>query len=326
MKVSVVATSSVIPQVELGLGLKKLSELGFNAESAANLASQDFVYAGTRAQRSEAFFKAACSDSDVVWAVRGGYGASQLLPVLESMSNHLCASPDNAQVPADKILVGYSDVTALYQFVSDHWQWRILHAPMLASKDFRDMTAQDQQSLVSLITSHSCDSRPWQKEPLEWINQGSLQSSPLKAMLHGGNLSVICALIGTPWQLDFAGKIVFIEEVAESWSKIDRMLTQLLQAGCLDNCQAIVLGKFSHCRDSSPKGLAAADSEQLLAIRAALDERQALLEVFNQLAKQLDIPIAYGLSVGHFDENAALPLMANYQLSIDAGLELLSWP
>ena len=319
MKVSVVATSSVIPQVELELGLKTLTTLGFEVKCADNLSDQDFAYSGSVQTRAQQFYHAACDDSDICWAVRGGYGASQILPALEELT-----AGNGAQ--SNKLLIGDADLTARYQCGSERGGWRIMHGRMIASKDFREMTVEDQRSLLALIEQRSCNNTPWQKQPLEWINRADIAQQALEAPLFGGNLAVICAMLGTPWQLDFKGKILFLEEIAESWCKIERMLDQLYLAGCLDECKAIVLGRFTHCRDSSPVGLKEGSIDQKEAIREILTERQAMQRVFGHLALKLNIPVAYGLSVGHFDENAALPLLANYRLSVDQGLELLNWP
>ncbi len=319
MKVKVIATSSVVPKIEFKQGLEKLRGLGFEVDVADNMLEQDFAYAGDQQLRAQQLIKAAQSDAQICWAVRGGYGAIQILPLLARMS-------EDAVVDSDKLLIGYSDLTALYQFVSEQWGWRILHAPMVSSKDFREMSTIDQRSLLALIESGSCDEKPWQKQPLQWISHAGLANEAVNAPLFGGNLAVICSMIGTPWQLDFTGKILFLEEVAESWCKIERMLDQLYLSGCLDQCKAIVLGKFSHCRDSSPAGLKSEDSDQKEAIRETFTEDEAVQRIFLQLANKLNIPVAYGLSIGHFDDNAALPMLANYRLSLDKGLELISWP
>lgn len=323
MKVRVIAASSVVPKIEFELGLQKLKELGFDVDVADNLLAQEFAYAGDVRTRAQQFFNAAQSSAQVCWAVRGGYGANQILPLLVKLS-------ENQPAPSGKLLIGYSDLTALYQFLSEHWGWRIMHAPMISSKDFREMSKEDQQSLLALIEQRNSETKPWQKQPLQWINHATIEHDAISAPLFGGNLSVICAMIGTAWQLDFKDKILFLEDVAESWCKIERMLDQLYLAGCLDECKAIVLGRFTHCRDSSPVGLKEIPknqhSDQKEAIRVVLTEQQAMHRVFGLLADKLNIPVAYGLCVGHFDENAALPLLANYRLSFDQGLELISWP
>jgi len=313
IKVDVVATSSVTPAVELQYGLNKLSALGFDVKLSDNLMAKNFAYAGSPEQRADAFYHAAVSDSDVVWAVRGGYGASQILSRLEELSQ--------CQLPAkQKTLIGYSDLTALYQFVSDRWGWKILHAPMLASKDFHQMRTEDEDALLQLISGEVAAVR-YQQGTLKWLAPS--EDLVVTGPLFGGNLAVICAMIGTPWQLDFSGKILFLEEIGESWCKIERMLQQLLLSGSLKHCKGIVLGEFTDCRDASPKGLIQAGGTQYHELRAVLDSEQALARVFTQIAEQLQIPICAGLAVGHCSENAPLALLESYRLSTAKGLELL---
>jgi len=314
IKVDVVATSSVIPPVEFQFGIDKLSALGFELQFADNLLQQDFAYAGTAKLRANAFYQAAMSDSDVVWAVRGGYGASQLLTELEVLS--AVAHPKKK-----KILIGYSDLTALYQFVSDRWGWEILHAPMLASKDFHQMRSDDEQALLSLIKGEYAPVR-YQEGGIKWLTANDDFS--VTASLSGGNLAVICSMIGTPWQLDFSGKLLFLEEIGESWCKIERMLQHLLLSGALKQCKGIVLGEFTNCFDTSPKGLKSRQGDDYCALRTAFNPTQALEKVFCNLAAQLDVPIGYGLAVGHCSENAPLALFKNYRLSTQQGLERLN--
>ncbi|MFT5709013.1 MAG: muramoyltetrapeptide carboxypeptidase, partial [Oceanospirillaceae bacterium] len=299
MKVEVVATSSVVPVIELQRGLNKLSELGFSYHCAANLLDQDFIYAGSQEVRAQAFYAAAQSDAEIVWAVRGGYGAGQLLEILSYL--------ENKKMPIkNKLLIGYSDVTALFGFVTQKWGWRVLHASMLASADFHNITAVDESALLGLIKRKYAQPR-WHQQPLTWVCSQNLQfEHPIIAPLFGGNLAVICSLIGTPWQLDFSHKILFLEEIGESWSKIERMLQQLLFSGALNECKAIVLGEFIHCKDTAPSGLVSEDSEKREPIRVPLSSQQALEQVFSKLAQRLAIPIAAGMPVGHCQQNAPL--------------------
>ncbi|MEH6444952.1 MAG: LD-carboxypeptidase [Oceanospirillaceae bacterium] len=318
MKVEVVATSSVVPVIELQRGLNKLSDLGFSYHCATNLLDQDFIYAGSQEVRAQAFYAAAQSDAEVVWAVRGGYGAGQLLEILSYL--------ENKNIPIKKkLLIGYSDVTALFGFVTQKWGWRVLHASMLASADFHNIAPVDESALLGLIKQNYAQPC-WHQQPLTWVSSQNLQlEHPIMAPLFGGNLAVICSLIGTPWQLDFSNKILFLEEIGESWSKVERMLQQLLFSGSLQKCKAIVLGEFTHCKDIAPSGLIDEDSSEREPIRTALSSQQALEHVFSKLAEALAIPIALGLPVGHCAHNAPLPLLANYKLSLDCGLELIDW-
>ncbi len=314
LKVDVVAMSSVVPSVELHRGLSKLESLGFDIHVAANMHSQHFAYAGDEVERANAFYAASNSNSDIVWAARGGYGACQMLQALEKMA-----------IPSkQKILIGYSDVTALYQFVSHKWGWKILHASMICSTDFHQMREDDEQTLMSLLHSSFAISR-WQKQSLDWIVAPQDPAEIIEGQLYGGNLAVICAMIGTPWQLDLSNKILFFEEIAESWSKVQRMLQQLYFCGSLNNCKAIVLGEFTHCRDASPQGLVTENNDSLKALRVTLSDEKAKHLVFSELGKALNIPICSGLPVGHCPQNAPLPLLATYSLSQNTGLSLLRW-
>lgn len=318
MKVEVVACSSVVPQVEFHWGLNKLVELGFKYHLASNISNQYFAYAGTADERAIAFYQAAKTDSPVVWAVRGGYGAAQILSQLQQLSSQY-GKPDK------KLLIGYSDVTALYQFVSEHWDWEILHASMISSKDFKNIHESDQASLLDFITNRSGNAR-WNAQPLNCISNLSFKCDKvISGQLFGGNLAVICSLIGTPWQLDFSDKILFLEEIGESWSKIDRMLLHLHLSGSLTHCKAIVLGQFIHCRDSSPQGLLRENASTLVDLRNPLSEEQGLELVFTQFSKLSTLPVYSGLPVGHIEQNAPLPLLAHYELSIHKGLVFKHW-
>ncbi len=315
--VDVVATSSVVPKVELQLGLDKLFELGFSTRLADNIMLQEFAYAGSAEQRAAAFYRAAMSDSELVWAIRGGYGAAQLLDILTELSVR-------EKPTKQKILIGYSDLTALYQFVSEQWGWKILHAPMISSKDFRQITLENERRLLSLLTTSAVDFK-WQIQPLKWLHTPKLSSALITAQLYGGNLSVICSMLGTPWQLDFSDKILFLEEIGESWSKIDRMLEQLHHSGSLASCKAIVLGEFTSCNDASPRGLGSEDDESLENVRKTLTATQGMEAVFKRLGKKENIPICSGLPVGHCLINSPLPLLATYRLSAAKGIELMCW-
>lgn len=319
IRVDPVATSSVVPKIEFERGLAKLSALGFSFSQAEHVLAQDFAYAGEEKQRATAFYRAAMSDSEIVWAIRGGYGASQMLTHLDALdreSNHF---------PREKILIGYSDLTALYQFVSERWGWKILHAPMLASNDFHQMRVEDEKALMGFIC-HKTASIRIKDAALRWIY--SVQDKPdcaIVAPLYGGNLAVICSMIGTPWQLDFSGKIVFLEEIGESWCKIERMLQQLLLSGAVNECKAIVLGEFSNCRDASPQGLVSNTAKMRHNLRPLLTPEQAMMRIFARFGAELGVPVCASLAVGHCAENSPLPLLAEYRLSHENGLEFLNW-
>ncbi|MGB1238838.1 MAG: S66 peptidase family protein [Pseudomonadales bacterium] len=310
MKVDIIASSSVIPQRELARGTQLLCSLGFEVRSAVNATSQHFAFSGSDRERTDALLEAVYSDSDLLWAARGGYGAGHLLP-------ELAAATRNRRPPL-KLLVGYSDVTALYQLAIRDWGWQVLHAPMLCSDNFQRASDSNRSALLALLRTGRDELLA--EQPLNWHH---CIGRSVTAPLFGGNLAVICSLIGTPWQLDFSGKLLFLEEIGESWSKIDRMLQHLLLSGSLEGCQGIVLGQFSACRDASPTGLT--HSGEKVALREVYTPAQALELTVLPIARQLGIPLVSGLQVGHDSQSLALAMPGLYQLDESRGLQLLDW-
>ena len=117
--------------------------------------------------------------------------------------------------------------------------------------------------------------------------------------LVGGNLSLLSSMVGTPFQVDYKGKLLFIEDVGEKPYRIDRMLTQLMQSSNLHQAQGIVLGIFDDCQ---PK-----DEQYSLSLRDTLHERLS----------GLGIPVIYGVSFGHIQNMCTLPIGVQARLDTD---------
>lgn len=179
-------------------------------------------------------------DIEVLWAFRGGYGSSRLLTAL-------------ADVPAPanrKIFVGYSDMTFLHLFF-DRWNWRTIHADMFwelplagESKD-----AENFRLLASLLAGRE---EPLRYEGLTPFNRAAKETSlPVQAAITGGNLTCLAAAVGTPYAPRTDERILFIEDVKERGYQIDRMLTQLRDAGAFIKVKAVILGSFSRGDEAS---------------------------------------------------------------------------
>ena len=131
IRIAVVAASSAVPQVELAMGVAHLRAAGMIVDVQSNCASQSFVFAGNDHERAESFFAAAMSaDNEVLWCACGGYGAARILPLLDRLTS------EHGRPPL-KLLVGFSDATALMSFVRQRWGWKTTHAPMVISKTLR---------------------------------------------------------------------------------------------------------------------------------------------------------------------------------------------
>ncbi|MGB7158720.1 MAG: LD-carboxypeptidase [Tepidisphaeraceae bacterium] len=315
-RVGLFAASSVVPMVEFERGVSHLRASGFEPVVHEQVPKQHFTFAGADDERAAALY-AQANDSTlpVLWAARGGYGAARLLPLLEELTVR-CG------IPQKKLLVGYSDVTVLHEFVRARWGWSTLHAPMPAAANFATLDAEEYAAIVAYVKGRPADA-PWAHHALSWMTNAP--GAPIHGELVGGNLSLWQSLAGTPWQPSGAGKILFLEDLGEPYYRIDRMVTQIAQAGMLNGAAAIVLGDFCDCKDEDNQCLASADGTDKKSLRRTYDEREAFEEIFGTVGRRMGVPVAYGLPVGHGPHFAPLPLGAQYVLQTDGTLNLEKW-
>lgn len=225
--------------------------------------------------------QAAWADDEVaaLWCLRGGYGSGRLLAQLDGAA--LRGRP--------KLLIGYSDITALHAAL-DREGLLALHAPMPASDLLLPGREADAEALFSLLRDGLHAGTCW-APPLA---PGALRRPGMaRGRLLGGNLSLLAALCGTPWQPRTEGRLLFIEDVSESLYRVDRLLLQLAQAGLLAAAAGFILGSFSEAEDPLP----------------------VLQDHLGALGK----PVLGGWPTGHGTPNRPLPLGALAELDADAG-------
>jgi len=206
------------------------------------------------------------SDPDVkaIFCARGGYGSARLLKDID-----YSLIRDNP-----KIIVGFSDLTALLTALYKECSLVTIHGPTLI-----DLPKDDNwQHLSRLITtSHRLQA---------FLQRGKvIRKGKARGILLGGNLSTLCSLLDTPYLPSFDGTILFIEEKGESPYRLDRMHTQLLLSGRLDGLSALIIGQIEDC-----------------------GEKEIVNSVLEERLGRLHIPALTGLPVGHGNENRALPL------------------
>ena len=230
-----------------------------------------------------------------VFAIRGGYGSMHLLDRIDyDLIRH---NP--------KIFLGYSDITAMHLAINKQAKLVTFHGPIALSR-FTDFTqkyfrkALFETQPIGRVTNppESNELRPG--HPLRTIRTG-VATGPLI----GGNLTLISNTMGTPYEIDTRGKILFLEDVDEEPYSIDRMLTHLRLAGKFDGVAGVIFGE---CQDCRPK-----DYKPSSTITYGLGE------VLDNILGDLTVPVLYGLTIGHTDDQLTLPLGVNATLDATNG-------
>ena len=233
--------------------------------------ARDGYFAGADVLRA-ADLAAAIADPSIegIWCLRGGYGAARLLPGLDL----------DAIATRPKVLIGYSDITAL------HAAWHragvmSFHGP--TARSTLTMFSQESLRRATIRGEDSAGDAPQATVIREGTATGRLA---------GGNLAVVASLCGTPWAIDFSDAIIVLEDINEATYRVDRMLTQLRQSGALDGCVGIAFGHCTNCDTHTD------------------DAARALDDVIRECADTLGVPALLGIPVGHIDEQWTLPLGA----------------
>ncbi|PYS90083.1 MAG: LD-carboxypeptidase [Acidobacteria bacterium] len=228
-----------------------------------------------------------------VFCIRGGYGSMQLLDRIDY--DLIRRNP--------KVFVGYSDITAMHLAINRHAGLVTFHGPIVLSS-FTDYTQQSfRAALFSTKSAGKLTNPPEHNQlrpahPLRTIRPGTASGQ-----LVGGNLSLVTALMGTPYEIETRGRVLFLEDTGEEPYRIDRMLTQLRLAGKLNEAAAIVFGECSDCgpRDYQPS--------------FAWDS--SLGEVLDNILGQARVPTFTGLTIGHTADQLTLPLGVQATLNAD---------
>lgn len=216
-----------------------------------------------------------------IFCIRGGFGSAELLDKLDY--DLIKRNP--------KIISGYSDITALLTGINKNTGLVTFHSPVMLSK-FDEVTFNSFQNMLFNSSAFGEIKNPVSGDirkdnPTITINEGKA-----KGELVGGNLSLITSLIGTPYQIETDGKILFIEDVGEAPYRLERMLTQMRMAGMLDKLKGVVIGKCDEC--------SAGESQ------SSWDRSE--LEVYNYIFASMNYPVFYGLLFGHTSTQFTIPI------------------
>jgi muramoyltetrapeptide carboxypeptidase len=301
--VRIVAPSSPAPEdrEQFRRGIAVLEEMGLRPLWSERIFDRRGYLAGPDEDRA-AELAAAFADPGVagVICVRGGDGAPRLLPRLDYGT--IRANP--------KPFVGYSDVTVLHGAFAARCGFVTLHGPMPSSdlqrRDLPELTRSEFERALFSVEPLGRLPVP-EDRPLRALSRG-IAEGPLV----GGNLSLVTALIGSPFAFDLKGAILFLEDIMEAPHRIDRMLSMLRLSGGLAACAGVLLGDFLKAEpaDGHPE--------------RNLTVEQVLEDYFSDL----NVPVLSGFPAGHGELTLSLPLGVRARLTADpfgaaSGLELL---
>jgi len=283
----------------LQLAKQTIEQLGLKYKLGRAVGRRDGYLAGSIKDRV-ADLHGMFEDPEVkaVFCIRGGYGAAMLLDSLDF--------PLIRRNP--KIFAGYSDITALHLGIHRMTGLVTFHSPVVLST-FSEYTLEhfrramfDAKPIGRL--ANPPEARPIRpKHPLR-VLRGGTGTGPLT----GGNLSLVSSTLGTPYEIETDGKLLFIEDVDEQPYSMDRMLTHLRLAGKFRNIRGLIVGECADCRPRDYK--------------PSFESTFSLGEVLDNILGDLKVPVLYGLTIGHTDDQLTLPL--GVQATLDAGAGTLT--
>jgi muramoyltetrapeptide carboxypeptidase len=303
--VGMVAPSAAPNEPErIRFAIDRVESLGFKVKPSAHLFDRDGYLAGSDAARADDLNTMFADDGvDAIWCVRGGYGASRILPALDY----------GLMQRKPKALIGYSDITALHMAIHRHAGLVTFHGPVA----FRAFTPYALGELKRVLWTGETPVRLGGPPPFErtegrvdWENRvATLVPGKARGRLLGGNLCLLSHLCGTPYFPDLRGAILFLEDVEEAYYRIDRMLTQLWLSGALAGVAGVAFGKFTNCDPS-----------------AFFLQNRPLEDILAERCRALGVPAVSGIMVGHIEDQTTLPVGCLAELDADAGTLTLLEP
>lgn len=270
---------------ELLLAERTVAHFGLKLKMGANVRKRTGYLGGTARERLDdlhTMFRD--PEVNAVFCIRGGYGSPQLLDGI-----------DYALIRKNpKIFLGYSDITALHLAIHKRAGLVTFHGPVALSR-FSEYTQEHFRKALFETAPLGRLSNPPETNDLRPNHLlRTIRPGVASGRVIGGNLSLIAATMGTPFEIDTRGKIFFIEDVGEQPYSVDRMLTQLRLAGKLDAAAGIVFGECSKCEPRE--------------FRPSFDSTFSLGEVLDDILGGLKIPVMTGLTIGHTADQLTLPL------------------
>ncbi|MFM7544068.1 MAG: LD-carboxypeptidase [Ignavibacteria bacterium] len=284
--IGITAPASGVYNGEIQEGIALLKASGYSIVLGNTLTRKYGYLSAPDTERAAEFMEfVERPDIDCILCARGGYGVMRILPMLDF--GVIRSNP--------KIIIGYSDITALLVAITKLSNVITYHGPV-ASSTFDSFTVDYfKRALCKPVSDDTIQSGTEEFKPITFSDPRmiTLTDGVAKGRLTGGNLSMIVATLGTPYEIDTKDSLLFLEDIAEEPYRIDRMLTQLWLAGKLQQCSGIILGQFKNCEAKRIPGFEVSFSLQ---------------EVLESRITSLGIPAVHGLPIGHVKSKMTIPL------------------
>ena len=263
--IGVCAPSGIFNKTKFDQGLNIIKKMGFKIYIPKGLNKKKKYFAGSDEHRAN-IINHLFSNNDIkaIICAKGGYGAIRVLPFLDY--NIIKNNP--------KLFIGFSDITSLLSVFENKCFFQVIHGPVITS--LGQNSNKTLKSFFNILTSFS--------SKVIFENNITLYKGNAQGILSGGNLTTICHLLGTNFQPEFRGKILFLEEIKEAPYRIDRMLTQMKMAGVFNGINGVVAGSFNDCGDIN-----------------------MIFEILLEIFHEFQIPVFAGLDAGHGKTNLSLP-------------------
>ncbi|OVE80854.1 hypothetical protein BVY03_05170 [bacterium K02(2017)] len=267
--IRVVAPSSPFDKASFQSGVNVLKSWGFKVVYQKNIFSKGAYLAGSDQRRAKELITAINDPkAKAILFARGGYGSMRLISFLEK-------SKLNGPV---KIVLGYSDITSINLYLQNRLGWGGFYGPVVAKDIHSKMNREAFDSLLACLTQKKIS-------PIHGKQIKSLRSGKVSASLVGGCLTLVCASLGTSFEINTKNKILFLEDVNEKPYVIDRMLMQLKLAGKFDYCKGLIFGSL-----------------------VGPNPDKHYVEAIKSVVKNYQFPILYNLPLGHGVKKLSIPL------------------
>lgn len=285
--IAIIGPAGKIDRSKVRIARKKLESWGLKVVEGAQLFDNEFQYAANDEKRLQDF-QMMLDDPQIkaILAARGGYGAIRIIDRIDFTRFH--KNP--------KWIIGFSDITVIHSHIHNNFGIETIHGCMAGGFDLRKNDHQSSETLKKALFGEMLI----YKIDHQYLSRKGV----CEGKLTGGNLTILCSLIGSASDIDTDGKILFIEEIGEHHYKIDRMMKMLERAGKLSHLAGLVVGGFTQIHDKPE------------------DFGKSTYEIIDEAIQKYDFPVCFGFPSGHIKDNRALIMGRKARLIVDNDTKL----